>query len=92
MSMREIIHRRYTGEAEKAQDTRKGKKKQERGVSNNAAAIKNSSSVWSLYNLAKGGYQSLCQPETEDQLGTGHQQLGSETLEKAGEALILEHV
>lgn len=45
----------------------------------------------SLYNLSEGRNQSLCQPEAEDQLGTGHQQLGGQTLEEAGGALVLQH-
>jgi len=45
-----------------------------------------------LYNLAKGRDQSLCQPEAEHQLGAGHQQLGSETLEEAAHALVLGHI
>lgn len=45
----------------------------------------------SLYNLAESGNQSLCQPEAEDQLGTCHQQLGGQTLEEAGRALVLKH-
>lgn len=46
----------------------------------------------SLYNLTESGNQSLCQPEAEDQLRACHQQLGGETLEEAGRALVLEHL
>jgi hypothetical protein len=45
-----------------------------------------------LYNLAKGRDQGLSEPEAEDQLGTGHEKLGGETLEEGGEALVLHHV
>lgn len=64
-------------------------------MSKNAAAIKNSSSylgLFCLYNLAKGRDQGLSEPEAEDQLGTGHQELGGEALEEGGEALVLHHV
>lgn len=46
----------------------------------------------SLDDLAKRRNQSLCQPEAEDQLGAGHQQFRSQSLEEAEETLILEHV
>jgi hypothetical protein len=49
-------------------------------------------SVSHLYNLAKGRDQSLGEPEAEDQLGTGHQKLGSQALEERGESLVLHHV
>ena len=45
-----------------------------------------------LYNLAKGGDQSLSQPEAEHELGSSHQQLRRQSLEEAGDTLILEHV
>jgi hypothetical protein len=68
-------------------------------VSKNAAAIKNPSSYLGLfisfprlYNLAKGRDQGLGEPEAEDQLGTGHEELGGEALEEGGEALVLHHV
>lgn len=63
----------------------------------NAAAIKNLSCTelllcFALYNLTESRNQSLSQPEAENQLGTGHQQLGGQTLEEAGSALVLHHV
>lgn len=61
-------------------------------MSKNAVAIKNSSSMAFLYNLAKGRDQGLCQPEAEDQFGAGHQQLGSKTLEEAAHTLMLGHL
>lgn len=45
-----------------------------------------------LYNLSKGGNQSLCQPEAEDQLGSGHQELGDQALEQTERTLVLEHL
>ena len=45
-----------------------------------------------LYNMAKGGNQSLSQPEAEHKLGSGHQQLRGQTLEEAGGTLFLGHV
>lgn len=45
-----------------------------------------------LYNLAKSRDQGLGEPEAEDQLGTGHQELGGQALEEGGEAFILHHV
>ncbi len=69
-----------------------------RSVEENAAAIKNSSSIlaffysFHLYNLAKGRDQGLGEPEAEDELGTGHQELGGQALEEGGEALVLHHV
>jgi len=46
----------------------------------------------SLYNLSESRNQSLSQPEAENQLGTGHQELRSQTLEETGGALDLQHV
>lgn len=40
----------------------------------------------------KGGDQGLGEPEGEDELGTGHEQLGDETLEEGAHALVLGHV
>lgn len=45
-----------------------------------------------LYNLAKGGNQSLSQPEAEHKLRAGHQQLGSQSLEETSETFVLHHV
>ena len=45
-----------------------------------------------LQHLVESGNESLCQPETEDELGTGHQELGSKTLEERTQALVLGHV
>lgn len=45
-----------------------------------------------LYNMAKGGDQSLSQPEAEHELGSGHQQLRGQTLEEASGTLFLGHV
>ena len=45
-----------------------------------------------LYNLAKGRDQRLSQPEAENELRSGHQKLGRQTLEEATEALVLHHV
>lgn len=71
----------------------------EESVEENAGAIEKSSSILAfifnaphLYNLAKGRDQGLGEPEAEDQLGTGHQELGGQALEEGGEALVLHHV
>lgn len=90
--MREKIHRRANEELPKSERPEEKMRNGKGGVSKNAAAINNSSSMAFLYNLAKGRDQSLCQPEAEDQLGAGHQQLGGETLEEAAHALVLGHV
>lgn len=45
-----------------------------------------------LYNLAKGRNQRLSQPEAENELRSGHQKLGRQTLEEAAGALVLHHV
>lgn len=45
-----------------------------------------------LNDLAKGGDQRLSQPEAENELGSGHQELGRQTLEETGDTLVLDHV
>ena len=45
-----------------------------------------------LYDLAKRGNQRLSQPEAENKLGPGHEQLRCETLKETGQALIFHHV
>lgn len=45
----------------------------------------------SLHNLSKRRDQSLCQPEAEHQLGSGHEQLRRQALEERGETLVLGH-
>lgn len=45
-----------------------------------------------LNDLAKGGDQRLSQPEAENELGSGHQELGRKTLEETGDTLVLDHV
>lgn len=45
-----------------------------------------------LEHLVESRNKSLCQPETENELGTSHQELGSKTLEEGSHALVLGHV
>lgn len=45
-----------------------------------------------LYNLTKGRNQRLSQPEAENELGPGHEQLRSQTLEERCDTLVLHHV
>jgi hypothetical protein len=45
-----------------------------------------------LKHLVESRDKSLSQPETENELGTSHQELGSKTLEERSQALVLGHV
>ena len=45
-----------------------------------------------LQDLVESGDKSLSKPEGEDELGAGHEELGSETLEEGAHALVLGHV
>lgn len=45
-----------------------------------------------LYDGAKCRDKRLCKPETEDKLGASHKQLGSQSLEETGHALVSDHV
>ena len=45
-----------------------------------------------LQHLVESRDKSLSQPETEDELGTSHQELGSKALEERRHALVLGHV
>lgn len=44
-----------------------------------------------LNNLSESGYQSLRQPEAEDEFWSGHQELGGQSLEEAAESFVLDH-
>lgn len=45
-----------------------------------------------LQDLVEGRNEGLSKPEREDQLGTGHEELRSKTLEEGSETLLLGHL
>lgn len=77
---------------ESPRDPKRKRKGGSVGVSKNAVAGRKSSCIRRLYNLSKGRNQCLCQPEAEDQLGAGHQELRGQTLEETEGTLVLDHV
>ena len=45
-----------------------------------------------LHDGTKSGYQRLRQPETENQLGSGHHKLRGQSLEETSKTLMLDHI